>query len=96
MQRSVRVSPAAVFDGAGLKWVVKNCPPDPNAPLHVYAEKESSPKSTYPGAIYVTCRGASVLGKLAARPVVLAQQAFSSMHLGAIPMRMWCRSLIWP
>jgi IcmF-related N-terminal domain len=54
-----------MFDGAGVKWVVKHAPPDPNAPLHVYAEKESSPKSTYPGAIYVTCRGASVLGKLA-------------------------------
>jgi hypothetical protein len=54
-----------LFDGAGVKWVVKASPPDPNAPIHVYAEKESSPKSTYPGAIYVTCRGASVLGKLA-------------------------------
>ena len=56
---------ANLFDGAGLKWVVRNSPPDPNAPLHVYAEKESSPKAAYPGAIYVTCRGASVLGKLA-------------------------------
>jgi IcmF-related N-terminal domain len=54
-----------LFDGAGVKWVVKLSPPDPTAPLHVYAEKESSPKSAYPGAIYVTCRGASVLGKLA-------------------------------
>ncbi len=54
-----------LFDGAGVKWVVKHSPPDPNAPLHVYAEKETSPKSAYPGAIYVTCRGASVLGKLA-------------------------------
>src|SRR5205823_6321028 len=36
---------ANLFDGAGVKWVVKNCPPDPNAPVHVYAEKESSPKS---------------------------------------------------
>jgi hypothetical protein len=54
-----------LFDGAGVKWVVKHSPPDPNAPLHVYAEKETSPKSANPGAIYVTCRGASVLGKLA-------------------------------
>ena len=54
-----------LFDGAGVKWVVKHSPSDPTAPLHVYAEKESSPKSQYPGAIYVTCRGASVLGKLA-------------------------------
>lgn len=54
-----------LFDGAGVKWVVKHSPPDPNAPLHVYAEKETSPKSAYPGAVYVTCRGASVLGKLA-------------------------------
>lgn len=54
-----------MFDGAGTKWVVKHSPPDPNAPIHVYAEKESSPKSAFPGAIYVTCRGASVLGKLA-------------------------------
>ncbi len=54
-----------MFDSAGVKWVVKHSPPDANAPIHVYAEKESSPKSAYPGAIYVTCRGASVLGKLA-------------------------------
>ncbi|MSU76678.1 MAG: hypothetical protein EXS16_01150 [Gemmataceae bacterium] len=54
-----------MFDGAGVKWVVKHSPPDANAPIHVYAEKESSPKSAHPGAIYVTCRGASVLGKLA-------------------------------
>jgi IcmF-related N-terminal domain len=71
-----------MFDGAGVKWVVKNSPPDPNAPLHVYAEKESSPKSAYPGAIYVTCRGASVLGKLAgilARDeVVTTAAAFSA------------------
>ena len=53
------------FDGAGVKWVVKHSPPDPAAPIHVYAEKESSPKSPHPGAIYITCRGASVLGKLA-------------------------------
>ena len=56
---------ANLFDGAGAKWVVRHAPPDPGAPLHVYAEKESSPKSAYPGAIYVTCRGACVLGKLA-------------------------------
>ncbi len=54
-----------MFDGSGTKWVVKHAPPDPTAPIHVYAEKESSPKSAFPGAIYVTCRGASVLGKLA-------------------------------
>ena len=56
---------ANLFDGAGVKWVVRHAPADPSAPLHVYAEKESSPKSAHPGAIYVTCRAACVLGKLA-------------------------------
>src|SRR5260221_8490471 len=46
-----------LFDGAGVNWVVKHSPPDPTAPVYVYVEKESSPKSAYPGAIYVTCRG---------------------------------------
>ena len=54
-----------MFEGGGYKWVVKYPANDPNAPIHVYAEKESSSKAPYPGAIYVTCRGASVLGKLA-------------------------------
>jgi hypothetical protein len=55
---------ANMFEGGGHKWVVKYPPNDPNAPIHVYAEKESSSKAAYPGAIYVTCRGASVMGKL--------------------------------
>lgn len=49
-------SEANLFDAAGLKLAVKQTPADPRAPLHVFAERE---------AIYVTCRGASVLGKLA-------------------------------
>jgi hypothetical protein len=81
-----------MFDGAGVKWVVKHSPPDPTAPVHVYAEKESSPKSAHPGAIYVTCRGASVLGKLAgilARdesvlPAAVAITEDSSMALATV------------
>jgi IcmF-related N-terminal domain len=45
-----------LFEASGLKLVVKQTPANPNAPVHVWADRE---------AVYVTCRGASVLGKLA-------------------------------
>ena len=47
---------AHFFEASGIKLALKPSPADPNAPLHVYAE---------PQAVYVTCRGASVLGELA-------------------------------
>src|SRR5438105_1685685 len=46
----------ALFDAAQLAFVVKQAPAGP-APLHVYATRD---------AIYVTCAGASLLGKHAA------------------------------
>ncbi|MBM3994731.1 MAG: hypothetical protein FJ303_11345 [Planctomycetes bacterium] len=46
-----------LFEAGGIKLAVKQTPADPDAPIHVFASKD---------AIYVTCRGASVLGKLAA------------------------------
>jgi hypothetical protein len=45
-----------LFDASGMKLAVKLTPASPHAPVHVFAERN---------AIYVTCRGASVLGKLA-------------------------------
>ncbi|HZZ80012.1 MAG TPA: type VI secretion protein IcmF/TssM N-terminal domain-containing protein [Gemmataceae bacterium] len=45
-----------LFEGSGLKLTVPQTPSDPRAPLHVFADKNG---------IYVSCRGASVLGKLA-------------------------------
>jgi hypothetical protein len=44
-----------LFEASGLKLVVKQTPAYPNAPVHVYADRDG---------VYVTCRGASVLGKL--------------------------------
>jgi hypothetical protein len=46
-----------LFAAAQLSLVVKQTPPDPRAPVHVYATRD---------AIYVTCAGASLLGKHAA------------------------------
>jgi hypothetical protein len=46
-----------LFAAAQLPLVCKQTPEDPQAPLHVYATRE---------AIYVTCAGASLLGKHAA------------------------------
>src|SRR5439155_24859794 len=46
-----------LFHAAQLPLVVKQTPGDARAPLHVYATRE---------AIYVTCAGASLLGKHAA------------------------------
>jgi IcmF-related N-terminal domain len=45
-----------LFEASGLKLTVKQTPANPNAPIHVFAERDG---------VYVTCRGASVLGKLA-------------------------------
>ncbi len=42
------------FNAAQLQLVVKQSPPGPMAPLHVYASRD---------AIFVTCAGASLLGK---------------------------------
>ena len=49
-------SEANFFEASGMKLIVKQTPADPKAPLHVFADRD---------AVYVTCRGASVLGKLA-------------------------------
>jgi hypothetical protein len=57
---------AALFDGSQLQLTVRQVPPDPGAPLHVYANRES---------IFVTCAGASLLGRQAA---ILAEQPGSS------------------
>lgn len=46
-----------LFNAAQLQLVVKQSPPEPQEPVHVYATRE---------AIYVTCAGASLLGKHAA------------------------------
>jgi hypothetical protein len=45
-----------LFEASGLKPLVKQIPANPRAPVHVFADRD---------AVYVTCRGASVLGKLA-------------------------------
>jgi hypothetical protein len=45
-----------LFDASGLKLIVKQTPANPRAPIHVFADRDG---------VYVTCRGASVLGKLA-------------------------------
>lgn len=45
-----------LFEAGGLKLVVPPTPANPQAPVRVCADRE---------AVYVTCRGASVLGKLA-------------------------------
>lgn len=45
------------FNAAQLGLVVKQTPPGPNYPLHVYASRD---------AIYITCPGASLMGKHAA------------------------------
>ncbi len=50
-------SEAALFEGAQLDLKVSYAPGKPTAPLHVYANKEG---------IYVTCAGASLLGRQAA------------------------------
>jgi hypothetical protein len=44
----------ALFQAAQLNLLVKQAPADPEAPLHVYATRE---------AIYLTCAGASLLGR---------------------------------
>jgi hypothetical protein len=44
----------ALFQASQLNLVVKQAPPRPDAPLHVYATRE---------AIYLTCAGASLLGR---------------------------------
>jgi hypothetical protein len=46
-----------LFEAAGLKLVVAPTPANPRAPVRLCADREG---------VYVTCRGASVLGKLAA------------------------------
>ena len=46
----------ALFQAAQLTLIVKQTPASPDAPLHVYATRE---------AIYLTCAGASLLGRLA-------------------------------
>lgn len=46
-----------LFNAAQLQLVVKQTPPGPGAALHVYADRD---------AIYLTCPGASLLGKHAA------------------------------
>jgi hypothetical protein len=69
-----------LFDAAGVKLIVKQTPADSRAPLHVFAERE---------AVYVTCRGASVLGKLAGilareeQPKTPLKEAESSINPGA-------------
>ncbi|MFL5246141.1 MAG: type VI secretion protein IcmF/TssM N-terminal domain-containing protein [Gemmataceae bacterium] len=47
----------ALFQASLLQLQVKHAPPWPNAPLHVYANRD---------AIFVTCAGASLLGRHAA------------------------------
>src|SRR5262245_50195918 len=46
-----------LFSAAQLQLVVKQTPPGPHVPLHVYASRD---------AIFITCPGASLLGKHAA------------------------------
>ena len=45
-----------LFEASGMKLVVRQAPANPNAPVHVIASND---------AVYVTCRSASVLAKLA-------------------------------
>jgi hypothetical protein len=45
---------AALFQASQLSFTVKQAPPRPDAPLHVYATRE---------AIYLTCAGASLMGR---------------------------------
>ena len=45
-----------LFEASGLKLLIKQTPVNPRAPIHVYADRD---------AMYVTCRGASVLSKFA-------------------------------
>jgi hypothetical protein len=47
----------ALFQAAQMPLAVRRAPPDPKAPLHVYANADG---------IYVTCVGASLLGRQAA------------------------------
>lgn len=47
---------AYLFEASGMKLAVAQTPGNANAPLHVFADRN---------AVYVTCRDASVLGKLA-------------------------------
>jgi hypothetical protein len=47
----------ALFRAADSSWHVHNVPPGPDAPLHVYANHDG---------IYVTCAGASLLGRYVA------------------------------
>jgi hypothetical protein len=61
-----------LFAAAQLPLVVKQTPSDPGAPLHVYATRD---------AIYVTCAGASLLGKHAAN---VALEGIDE-HAGAVP-----------
>jgi hypothetical protein len=49
-------TPRNLFDAAGFELVVKMTPGNPQAPLHVFADHK---------AVYVTCEGASLLGRLA-------------------------------
>jgi hypothetical protein len=44
----------ALFQASGLPWEVKQAPANADAPVHVYASRESA---------FVTCAGASVLGR---------------------------------
>jgi hypothetical protein len=60
-----------LFTAAQLQFQVKNAPPRVNAPLHVYANRENG--------IYITCAGASLLGKQAA---ILAGQESSAVSDG--------------
>jgi hypothetical protein len=47
----------ALFHGSGMNWVVKQSPVGTRHPLHVYANRD---------VIFVTCAGASLLGRQAA------------------------------
>lgn len=49
-------SEQALFAGSQLELTLEDVPKDPNAPFHVYANED---------AIFVTCAGASLLGKQA-------------------------------
>jgi hypothetical protein len=60
-------SEAALFEGAQLQLKIANLPKDDRAPLHVFANRDG---------IYVTCAGASLLGRQAA---ILAGEGDSSL-----------------
>jgi hypothetical protein len=68
-----RMAEEALFHTAAqLPLAVKQTPADPQAPLHVYATRE---------AIYVTCAGASLLGRQAA---ILAGEVEATAEAAAV------------